>query len=310
MKDSQIEYQVNEAQEFLETLFHPLDANEQIEIRYRSKDLSKPRMNQKFVDEIDLASSIAVALCTDNDVYMGAAPRTGGIGTRAGVSRINALWADFDVGSNSTDKDIFKRTTGIKYPPSMLVHSGGGYHCYWLLKKPARSEHDLLRAEALMKTIARALGGDSVWDRARILRIPGTLNHKKDVPRPVRFAFGGDSMRFSLDQLEDMATGLSLAYNVGSQHSSGTVRKDALDGQIEEGGRNLILTSVAGSLRSRGLDGESIFEVLQVLNGKRCSPPLPYNEVVRIAESISKYDVGTPRYKKSFAKRIFGKGGS
>ncbi len=169
MNNSQIENQIAEARDFLEALFSPLDGNEQIEIRYKSKDPAKQQMHRKFMDDIDLSSRIAVALGKDNDVYVGAAPRVGEIGTKAGVSRINALWADFDADSYFTKKDIFKRIVGVKYPPSMLVHSGGGYHGYWLLTEPARSEPDLQRAEAVMKTIARALGGDPVWDRTRIL---------------------------------------------------------------------------------------------------------------------------------------------
>lgn len=157
MRNSQIENQMNEARGFLETLFHPLDENEQIEIRCKSKDPASRYMHRRFMDDIDLASRLAVALGETHDVYAGVAPRKGEIGTKEGVSRINALWADFDARDHITDQDIFRRIVSVRCTPSMLVHSGGGYHPYWLLKEPARSEEDLQRAENIMKTIAQAL---------------------------------------------------------------------------------------------------------------------------------------------------------
>jgi hypothetical protein len=68
-------------------------------------------------------------------------------------------------------------------PPSVVVDSGHGYHAYWRLEQPVLWEE----ARPIMVGIAQVLNGDHVYDQARILRIPGTVNHKepKD-PLPVR----------------------------------------------------------------------------------------------------------------------------
>lgn len=59
---------------------------------------------------------------------------------------------------------------------------------------------------------------------------------------------------------------------------------------ITEGGRNAALTSLAGLLRRKGLDGEFIRRILLTQNLAACKPPLPAEEVERIASSIQRYD--------------------
>lgn len=59
----------------------------------------------------------------------------------------------------------------------------------------------------------------------------------------------------------------------------------AAEQAIEAGGRNETLYHLALSLRSSGLDVESIRAALYVENRNRCRPPLPEYEVRKIAES-------------------------
>lgn len=58
---------------------------------------------------------------------------------------------------------------------------------------------------------------------------------------------------------------------------------------ITEGARNSTLTSLAGTMRRRGMSPEAIFAALMAENLKRCVPPLDEGEVQAIAESVSKY---------------------
>ena len=58
---------------------------------------------------------------------------------------------------------------------------------------------------------------------------------------------------------------------------------------IVSGGRNLSLTSLAGSMHNTGYDMKAIYEELQYVNRVACQPPLPDRELQSIAESISKY---------------------
>ena len=64
-----------------------------------------------------------------------------------------------------------------------MIHSGGGFHVYWLLNKPA--DLRVVDVEPILRDIARALDADAVCaEKARVLRLPGTLNHKPGYPSP------------------------------------------------------------------------------------------------------------------------------
>lgn len=63
-------------------------------------------------------------------------------------------------------------------------------------------------------------------------------------------------------------------------------------GRIAEGNRNTHLTSLAGTMRRRGMSKESIGAALRQENLLKCSPPLEEDEVDGIAASIAKYSPG------------------
>lgn len=65
-------------------------------------------------------------------------------------------------------------------------------------------------------------------------------------------------------------------------------------GKIAQGSRNITLTSIAGKLRDKGLDGTAIENTLRGVNQGACEPPLPDDEVRAIAASIAKYPAGVP----------------
>lgn len=58
---------------------------------------------------------------------------------------------------------------------------------------------------------------------------------------------------------------------------------------IPEGERNSTLTSLAGSMRRRGMTAEAIESALMVENNERCQPPLDDEEVKKIVKSVRKY---------------------
>jgi len=58
--------------------------------------------------------------------------------------------------------------------------------------------------------------------------------------------------------------------------------------------RNVALSSLAGTMRRRGLSRESIEAALLVQNAQRCRPPLDDDEVKKIAWSISRYEPADP----------------
>lgn len=56
--------------------------------------------------------------------------------------------------------------------------------------------------------------------------------------------------------------------------------------RIPEGERNNTIASLAGHLFWHGVDAEVALELLAAWNGAHCEPPLPFEEVVRVVESI------------------------
>jgi hypothetical protein len=63
---------------------------------------------------------------------------------------------------------------------------------------------------------------------------------------------------------------------------------------IADGQRNTTLTSLAGSMRRRGITAPEIEAALLAVNAARCLPPLPERDVERIAASMSRYPAGVP----------------
>jgi hypothetical protein len=290
-----------EAGTFLDTLFGDVTHEERIEIRYKLPGGNYP-MRRKFLDNQQQVLEESIKLAGTHDVYLGVALRLGESGTKDGVSRLLALHADLDIKGEYTAESRRRQLQDLPHPPSMRVCSGGGWHLYWLLERPAVDERDLGRCEQAMRGLAEKLNGDPVHDRSRILRVPGTFNHKLDTPRPVSLVEHHPDRRYTLDQLEEMTGTAQEVKGKGSVQNS-VVPREILSSPIEDGQRNFSLASVAGSLRDRGLDRETIDAVLQEVNRRRCSPALPEGEVSAIARSISRYDSGSPRYKKSTARR-------
>lgn len=102
----------------------------------------------------------------------------GGGRKRENVTRVRALFADFD----DPAPDTLERLRADDLPPSIIVESSHGkLHAYWPV-----DGLELTEFTALQKRVATAWGSDpSVNDLPRVLRLPG-LMHNKGEPQPVR----------------------------------------------------------------------------------------------------------------------------
>jgi len=149
----------------------------------------------------------------DFHIYYGQAPRVGRNGTAAGVPRVGALWADVDAklwaGEPDSKAAALRAIEGFPLPLTAIVDSGGGFYPYLALSEPwdVSIEEGRRRFEALNAAFARAVCGrdkkpDHVQDVSRILRLPGTCNHKYAPARPVRILHCAPSVRYSLAHVE------------------------------------------------------------------------------------------------------------
>jgi Primase C terminal 1 (PriCT-1) len=292
-----------QARHFFASLLYPLAANERVEIRLKKPGEGQPMRRRFYADPVEAARD-AVTLGLHEEVYAGVAPRLGENGTKASVTRLRALWADLDFKAGYTHTSRIKQLMELPHHHSILVWTGRGWHAYWLLQEPAEGPDELDRAEYIMRRIAESLQGDPVHDRSRILRVPGTFNWKYGEPRPVVIEHYHPDRRFGLEELEAMVETLPRKAS-DDPDNGGTVPRDVLSGPIREGQRNVALASVAGSLRIRGLDSETICSILLELNQRKCEPPLAKTEVVDIGRSIGRYPPGSPRYRKSSSIRVY-----
>lgn len=136
------------------------------------------------------------------NVYFGVATRNGG-GKKEHIREIVGIHADIDF-KTTPREDAEARLASFPLPPTFVVETGGGLHAYWLLNEPGGPE-DIPRVEAINKGIARILGGDlAACDASRVLRVPGTLNHKYEPVRAVTVAVAGahPDRRYDLDDFE------------------------------------------------------------------------------------------------------------
>ncbi len=125
-----------------------------------------------------------------------------GDGSHAAI--MPGFYADIDTadGEHSGDRptkqqvaDMLK-SGDVVPPPSVIIGTGGGFHCYWMFATPwvFKNEKDQQLAASWLTGLNDRIKKwcveldpkfkyERLKDLARILRIPGSLNHKTDPPK-------------------------------------------------------------------------------------------------------------------------------
>lgn len=147
---------------------------------------------------------IATAMEWDNagwDSYIGAIPRVRPGGKAEDCTpTTSVLFADVDAKHLDGRKMSALLALGrSSITPSIVVDSGNGMHAWWLLQHPV--QFDL--AAQVMKGLASAIGGDAVYDAPRVLRLPGTHNHKSNPPKPVRLLHFEPQRRYRFSDFDN-----------------------------------------------------------------------------------------------------------
>ena len=256
--------------------------------------------------DLESAARVVAHLARTRDVYFGVGlqPRDLGQNRRGEgklVEAIPALWADSDVQGQAhksthlpPTKDDARALLG-EFPlqPTIVVNSGHGLQSWWLFKEPwtfdgdeeRRRAQDLVRRfQATLQAKARDRGWsiDNTSDLARVMRPAGTWNHKLD-PVPVHIIELDQKRRYAPADFEPY---LSNEVEVPYRHA------ESVEDKIPEGRRNDTLFRRACSMRAQGFDEEAILAAILNINRTQCDPPLPENEVRRIAKSASRYEPG------------------
>jgi len=134
----------------------------------------------EFLAEVDLTAK----RLRKGEFYFGVATRRGDNSTKEHCFRTKAVWVDID-----GTKNLSGRLEGLKdLDPDVIVDSGGGLHLYWIFHTPiVLQDQRWLDIEAVNRALCQKLLGDvASIDITRILRVPGTYNHKYDPPKLVK----------------------------------------------------------------------------------------------------------------------------
>lgn len=105
---------------------------------------------------------------------------TNGPRRKENVVSMRWIWADVDIKAFPSRDAAWQAVVAINdvAPASLIVKSGHGWHVYLKIEELTTPE-EFARAERVMKSIAVKYGADiAVADRARIMRLAGTLNTK------------------------------------------------------------------------------------------------------------------------------------
>jgi len=246
------------------------------------------------------ATEYALAKANEYDVYFGMCPQSdlavGSRGTTENAQALLAVWADVDVAGGEhknanlpTKEQAADAIKALPLKPSAVVWSGGGYHVYWFLDKPLviDGEESRERAKALsagwqefVRTRMSPFDLDSTADLARVLRVPNTMNHKSDPPKPVEVVSLDAKRRYTVEEIS------GYLKKKGTNLAAGLKNYDR---DVFEN-RNQFLISYAGTLKNQ-MTKEAVKTAVLKKNAERCKPPLPEFEIQNtIFKTINRWD--------------------
>ncbi len=156
----------------------------------------KPAPPYRVRGKIEDIASVA-AIFAEFDVHADAAPPAPGLPTAGETSKA----------------DLLDYILALDPAPSVVVDSGGGFHAYWLLSAPVKASRLAIELQAnWVRWLAAPpsapsnpsrpyLADPASKDLARVLRLPGTFNHKYDPPRPVQIVHWRPDLTYSTSEL-------------------------------------------------------------------------------------------------------------
>ena len=179
-------------------------------------------------DALDRATEYFASRSVQHNTYVGLGlrnpscqPKPGERGKITDVIALPGLWieCDHNAGQHNsphvypTPEVLQAFIAQLPAPPTLIVDSTGGFHCYWLFRElwllDTPEEH--ARAIVLLKRLQQTLQGwaaaagwhiDSTGELARVLRPAGTINHKSGTPRLVTI-HAEDGPRYDPRDIED-----------------------------------------------------------------------------------------------------------
>lgn len=196
----------------------------------------------------------------------------------------SGIWVlDVDGEDGEITLEALERRNG-ELPHTLVAHTGKGRHFYFA------------HADGVRNT-ARKLGfGLDTRGEGGYVLAPPSLH-----PNGKRYTWTDPEA--ALAQAPDWLVEAVLAVPDGPPMAGD--QPIAEDGtRIEHGQRNATLTSLAGSMRRRHMEPDEIVAALLVINQKRCVPPLPDEDVHKIARSVGRYEPAEEMTRRSSTRLV------
>lgn len=194
-------------------------------------------------------------------------------GTGDNLQQLGALYVDHD----EPPRTALTRYENFAIPPSLITSSGGGVHCFWLLREALdlRTTNDFMLASSLLRRLAGYFGGDlQAAEAARCLRPVNTINYKYDVPQKVVV-------------LQDRPTVINVNELAELLPNEVAVRNElVLESMIPVHHRNSMLYQLGRAMRYRHFPATAIFTVLEHMNRTVCAEPLDQAELSIIVRHV------------------------
>jgi len=172
--------------------------------------------------------------------------------------RQKSLWLDIDCGRETSKNqdvieafkcvDSFLQKTGL--PTPLIVFSGRGLHLYFTFTECVSKELWLKLAEMLKAVVNHFelpdIDQSRTMDAASVLRLPGTLNYKDGITRPVKILVTGIDSPAS--EIERILVGLHDTYSIQPGRAK---TKDIIDGMPNYVPPNILMLDkiLSGPLR-------------------------------------------------------------
>ena len=202
------------AQHFFDVLYsrYLKESPRPVYIEVRGKRESDSDLTfKRFYMSVDLLIKDMGKWPADSHYWFGVALRWNDQrGRKQDCTVITVIFTDLDYGEVGhkkknrwqTREEALAAIEAFPIPPSIIIHTGFGFHLYWLLIEPFGLDNgNYAQVEAIVKGITIALGGDvGTQDISHVLRIPGTFNVKlAGNPRPVEMVHCEPRRVYALD---------------------------------------------------------------------------------------------------------------
>ncbi len=122
--------------------------------------------------------------CFQGNIGFRIAPRSKKDGRKEASQAVTCLWIDIDYGIEGHKRQQFKNknTAGnfirkLDPEPSIIIHTGNGYHVYWILDQPEKNPEKFPDIELILDGL-RGNRADFTSSIQQLFRLPGTFNAK------------------------------------------------------------------------------------------------------------------------------------